>query len=197
MQIQNSRRPVRSLDNSAGLLQYSHDVTTLHVFQSRESGRCWAGIWSRFRFRRSFRSLGEDSARRNRSKIRFQLENRLLAQNNCSLDDILQFSNVPGPGVAGDPVHRVLGYSFDVLAELLRVVEHKERREFRDIRAPLAQRGYLNGKDVQTVKKVGAETAGPDGLLQGSVCSSDNPHVHAHRLAAAHRLELTLLENAQ
>src|SRR5882762_5532655 len=146
---------------------------------------------SRFRFRRSFRSLGEDSARRNRGKIRFQLENRLLAQNNCPLDDILKFSNVPGPGVAGDPVHRVLRYSFDVLAELLRVVKHKERRELSDIRAPLAQRRYLNGEDVQTVKKVGAETAGLDGLLQVSVCSSDDPHVYAHRLAAAHRLELT------
>src|SRR4029450_13450858 len=146
MQIQNSRRPVRSLDTPAGLLQYSHDVTTLHVFQSRESGRCWAGIWSRFRFRRSFRSLGEDSARINRGKIRVQLENRLLAQNSCPPDDILQFSNVPGPGVAGDPVHRVLGYSFDVLAKLLRVLEHKERREFRDIRAPLAQGGEFRGE---------------------------------------------------
>src|SRR2546428_7876828 len=152
---------------------------------------------SRFRFRRSFRSLGEDSVRRKRDKIRCELENRLSAQNNCPLDDILQFSNVPGPGVAGDPVHRVLGYSFDVLAELLRVVGQEERREFRDIRTPLAQREYLNGKDVQTVKKVVAETAGLDGFLQVSVCSSDNPHVHAYRLATAHRLELTLLKNAQ
>ena len=113
----------------------------------------------------------EDSARRNRGKIRVQLENRLLAQNSCPLDDILQFSNVPGPGVAGDPVHRILGYSFDVLAKLLRVVRQEEPCELRDIRAPLVQRGYLNGEDVQAVKKVGAETAGLDGLLQVSVCS--------------------------
>ena len=53
------------------------------------------------------------------------------------------------------------------------------------------------GPADKTIEKVGAEAAGLDGLPQVSVGRGNHAHVHVQRTAAADRLKLLFLQNAQ
>ncbi len=81
-----------------------------------------------------------------------------------AFDEVFEFADVAGPGIVRERVHGVGGNVFDVLVELaaesLNEVADKEGKIF----GALAERGNLDGKDVQAVKEVTAKGALGDAL---------------------------------
>src|SRR5689334_23990236 len=56
-----------------------------------------------------------------RSELRqWNIQFGTLSENDGPLNEVLQFANIAGPGIAGQGLHRPLGYGFD----LLRSEEH-------------------------------------------------------------------------
>jgi len=97
----------------------------------------------------------------------------------------------------GKGVHGVGGDVLDVFVELaaksLDEVAHKERKIF----GALAQRGDLDGENVQAVVEVTAEGALGDESRKIGVGGGDNPNIHALRAIAAEAFEFLLLKDAK
>src|SRR5438045_2172920 len=73
----------------------------------------------------------------------------------------------------------------------------EKRHEFGKILFTVAERGQVNGYDVEPVKKIGSELSfGDQGFIM-TVRGRQQTHVHADRAAAAERFEFLLLDGAQ
>ncbi len=70
-------------------------------------------------------------------------------------------------------------------------------QQMRDVLRPRAQRRHGQRQHVQPVEQVFAELAGFRALQQIAIGRRDDAHVDLHRLAAADRLDLALLQRAQ
>ena len=79
---------------------------------------------------------------------------------------------------AGEPVRQVL-------------------REQRDVLAPLAQRRERDGKDIQPVVEIVAESTLPDFFRQIAIGGRDHAHVDVDGARAPQALELPFLQHAQ
>src|SRR3984885_4896531 len=120
-----------------------------------------------------------------------------VAEEHCSLDDILELANVPRPRVRREDVERVGLGADDVLLEPLVELAEEMLHEERDVDGPLAQRGQANRHDVQPVVEVFAKCARRDQLLQVAVRRGDETNIDSNRLDATNALEFALLQCAE
>src|SRR2546425_2133685 len=110
---------------------------------------------------------------------------------------ILQFADVAGPRVTCENVHGLGGDVFDLFVEAAAESLHEVADEERDVFVTLAERGDLNGKNVQAVIKIAAEGALGDQFRKIYVGGGDHAHVHALGAIAAEAFEFLLLEDAE
>ncbi len=113
------------------------------------------------------------------------------------LDGTLQFTDVSGPVVLDERLHRVRRNRTNVLSKLaieqLDEVFHQDR----DVIRTIAQRRQLNRENVQPIEQVLTKLALLDEQFQVSVCRGDHAHVNLHRLIASHSLERAVLQQSQ
>src|SRR5215469_4694749 len=114
-----------------------------------------------------------------------------------TLDDILQFSDVPRPVVASEKIRRSFTYFADSLSRLLRIALDQILNQQRDIVTPLPQCGHPHWKDIQSIEKVLAECASSHSSFQVAVRGCKHPNIDGNRLTAPHPFDLSLLEDSQ
>ena len=149
------------------------------------------------------------SAPRRRRRARIQLgspekfgqegreQDRAAGLQQGLLEDALQLPDVARPGVAAQPLQRLRGDLANLppefAAEAPQVVLHQQRQ----VVAPLAQGGQVDGEDAQPVIQVRPELPLGRPCLQVAVGGRDQPHVGPDRLVAADALERLLLQQPQ
>src|SRR6266581_2014360 len=70
------------------------------------------------------------------------------------IDEVLEFADVAGPGVAGKSVHDVSGDVLDIFVELTAESLHEVANQEREIFGALAERRDLYGENVQAVVEI-------------------------------------------
>src|ERR1700685_4670599 len=109
----------------------------------------------------------------------WDLEQRALGKDDRSLDDVLQFPDIARPGVTNQRVHGFRRDGVDLLGhverKVLREVPDKERYIF----SALAQWRNVDGKDVQSIKQIGAELLFFDHRMQITIGRGDQASVGA------------------
>jgi len=73
----------------------------------------------------------------------------------------------------------------------------KKAQQFWQVVRPLAQRAGMQRQHVEPVIQILAKTPGSDLGFQVAVGCGDHPNIDGHRLAAAHWVDLALLQHAQ
>src|SRR5262249_24555214 len=116
-----------------------------------------------------------------------------FAQNHCSLAHILQFANIAGPLVCLQQLHGSLLNIFNLFSRLARVPLGEIFHEQWNICFALTQRGHVDGKHIEPIKKVTAEGARADCLLQITIRSGDNAEICSDGLGSSDPFELPLL----
>ena len=119
------------------------------------------------------------------------------AEDDGALDGVLQLADVARPVVRDEARARLRREPRHAALELRGVFRDEVAGEQRDVFAPLAQGGQLEGDDVEAVVQVLTKGPGLDGLLQVPVRRRDDAHVNADGARAADALELALLQDAQ
>src|SRR4051794_13527707 len=120
-----------------------------------------------------------------------------LAQDHRPLDVVLQLADVPRPVVVAQQPHCLGVDPPHLAAVLLGVALQEELDQERDVLAALAQRGQVDGHDVDPVVQVLAEPAGVDLVEQVAVGRRDDPGVDLEGARVADALELPLLQDAE
>src|ERR1700675_3022194 len=124
---------------------------------------------------------------------------QLLAgrENHRALQQVFEFTDIAGPGIVRKRVHgaggNVLNLFIEAAAELLHEIADEERNVFRT----LAQRGDLNGKNIEAVVEVAAKSALGDQFRKIGVGGSDDTDIYASRSRASETFEFLLLQNAE
>src|SRR5713101_40491 len=114
-----------------------------------------------------------------------------------AFDQILQFADVAGPSVTCENVHGLGGDVFDLFVEAAAESLHEVADEERDVFVTLAERGDLNGENVQAVIKIAAEGALGDQFRKIYFGGGGPEQVHALGAIAAEAFEFLLLEDAE
>ena len=78
-------------------------------------------------------------------------------KNEGAFDHVLKLSDVAGPVVGHQPLHRRARNAVYALPERLALLGHDSRREHRNVFSPVAQRRNRNRKHAQPVEEVGAK----------------------------------------
>src|SRR5262245_17114241 len=109
-----------------------------------------------------------------------------------------KLAHVAGPGVTFE---RLQDLGRDLVGDrppvLIVVFADEVLGERQDVFLAVAQRRQVNVDDVQTIKEVFAEIAGPDGALEVGICRGDDPNVDLVRLRVSERGEFAFLDHAQ
>jgi len=78
-------------------------------------------------------------------------------QNHGSLNEVLEFTDIPGPVIAGQPLHGLGGNRFDLLIHESGILLNEVPNQKRDILRPLAKGRCGDGENVQPIVKVTTE----------------------------------------
>src|SRR5260370_42391998 len=108
---------------------------------------------------RNFRWLSLESSLIHSKDVR-------VAQNDCTLDHILQLGNVSRPRIRLQEPQRFLVDAYELLPNLLSKASDEILDQQGDIGCPFAQRGHLQRDHVQPVGKILAELAFAHKLLE-------------------------------
>ena len=114
-----------------------------------------------------------------------------------ALDDVLQLADVAGPVIRAERGHGRLTDPAERLPDLARGLARAVLGEERDVLGPLPQRRHPDREHVEPEEEVGAEPPLAHRFLQVPVRGRYHAGVRPQRLAAAHPLELALLQHAQ
>src|SRR6266478_9954158 len=120
-----------------------------------------------------------------------------FAYNYRSLDDILQFANVTRPGIRLKQFQASFVYPANVLSRFPRVTINEVLDQQGDIFSSLPERGNLNWKNVEPVKKVTSEHACSDSRLQVTIGSSNHANIRSDRSSSTDTFEFMFLQNTQ
>src|SRR6267143_828735 len=120
-----------------------------------------------------------------------------FAYNYRSLDDILQFANVTRPGVRLKQFQASFVYPANVLSRFPRVTVYEVFNQHRNVFPSFTQRGHLDGKNVEPVKKVTPEHACSDSRLQVTIGSSNHANIRSDRSSSTDTFEFMFLQNTQ
>ena len=110
-----------------------------------------------------------------------------LGHQNRPFHRVFQLSDVPGPTVALEELHRRWVDFTDLLVERSRVLVKEVLGQKLDVPIPLPQRGNLDGHNVQPVVQVLTEAPFRNLLLEVLVCGRDDPNVDLDRPVAPKR----------
>src|SRR5215468_2413213 len=113
------------------------------------------------------------------------------------LHHVAQLAHVARPVVGEEVGEGLHGHRLGAAPVLRREEGDEVLHEGGDVLLAPAQRGHLDGNDVEAVEEILAEAPRGDLLLQVLVGSGDDAHVDAERLLAAHPLEGLLLQHAK
>src|SRR6266550_2250823 len=118
-------------------------------------------------------------------------------EQDSALDEVFEFADVTGPGIMREGVHGIGGNVFDILVELAAESLHEIANQQREIFGALAERGNLNGENIQTVIEVAAKGALGNAFRKILIRGGDDADVHALRAIAAEPFEFLLLQHAK
>src|ERR1700733_6447714 len=156
-------RSVGAGEDPVGLLQNGQDMPPLHFLK-----RCQSMPISVCSVQRAGLEVAE-----------WDLERRTLGKDDGSFDYVLQLPDVSRPRVSNERVHGFRRNRVDLPGhskrKMLREVPHQERDIFRT----LAQRGNMDGKDVQPIKEIGTELLLVDHRLKIAIGRGDQASVGA------------------
>ena len=113
------------------------------------------------------------------------------------LDDVEQFADVAGPGMMGQQVDGAAGESIDLLVDALDRALEKMLGEQGDVFRVLAQRGDIDGEDVEAKIEILAEFPPGDQFLEVPIGGADDAHVHLQGAGSADPFEGLGVEGAQ
>src|ERR1700689_971314 len=156
-------RPIGAGEDPVGLLQDRKDVLPLHFLKRGEAIPIPIS---------PLRRAGLEIAEGN-------LEQRALGKDDRSLDDILQLPDVARPGVTNQRVHGFRRDGVDLLGHIKSKVLREMTNKERYIVSALAQWRNVNGKDVQSIKQIGAELLFFDHRMQITIGRSDQASIGA------------------
>src|SRR5712664_882164 len=139
MKAQDCRRAARAFNNAVRALEHLKDMQALQVLQGlrliqRRRGYSWNS-----NLRRGWRAIQES--------VKFQYWP--FGQNRRSLDDVLQFTNVTGPGVRFHSVHALGAKALNGLAEPASETVQEESDEGSDVRHTFRSGGTSMGKTLR------------------------------------------------
>lgn len=121
------------------------------------------------------------------------LDSGILRNDRGPLDNVFELPYVARPRIAHQIIRCCVRHPRQRLAELLGQLSQQMIDQQWNIRASLAQRRHLQGKNVQPVKQIHAELVGLHLRWEIAVGGGNDSHVHSDRLAAADPLEFLLL----
>src|SRR5438128_4683489 len=112
------------------------------------------------------------------------------------VDLVLQLADVAGPLVLDDGLQG-LGAEAHLALEGLRIAPEEGIGEEDHVLTALAERRQVDGDHGEAIVQILAEASAPQGLVEALVGGRDHAHVDGDDLAAAHPLDLALLQEAQ
>src|SRR5215831_1132525 len=118
-------------------------------------------------------------------------------QQNGPFDDVLQFSNVSGPGVRLQRFDRPRSESESTPAVALRGLLEEMCREARKVFGSLAERWQHNRKHAEAIEQVAAETTGGNFLSKVPVGRGYHSDVDSSCCFVADALESTFLQHTE
>src|SRR5215813_11659661 len=114
-----------------------------------------------------------------------------------SFDDVLQLTEIAGPGIALEEIERLGSEAVDLLVHLRLGFAQEVMREDGDVLDALAERGEGDGEGVEAVEEVLAELPRSERLLEMTIGRRDDTHANLAGDHSPHRLALTRLEHAE
>ena len=121
----------------------------------------------------------------------------VVGENHAALDHVFQLADVARPRVVEQQLAAVVADAGDVFLIKRGVFFQKILNQQRNILAALAQGRDKHGKGVEAVIQVGTKAPLLHGFEQVFIGGRHHAHVDFAGLAAAHALELALLQHAQ
>jgi hypothetical protein len=119
------------------------------------------------------------------------------ANDDRTLDDVLELANVAGPAMSLEGAHRI-GRETQIRSVLaFRMAIHKVVGEDRNVAFALTQRGKLQSGDVEAVEQIGAKPVLGDSRLERQVRSGHNARAQSALLRAAKATEAAVFDDAQ
>ena len=115
----------------------------------------------------------------------------------CLAQHVLQLTNVAGPRVVAQAVHRRGGDLDDLPPEFSAQSAHVMSYQHRQVIAPLAQRWKLDRKRAETVIQVGPESSFLQPRFEVAMGRCDQPHIGPDGLVASDSLERLLMQDAE
>src|SRR5882672_7352367 len=120
-----------------------------------------------------------------------------LAHDEEPLDEILQLADVPGPGVAREPLHRLGRDPAHRSSMLLSESRHEVLDQERDVLAPRPEGLHVDGNHAQPVEEILAEPTGLDFLREIFVCGGQDACIDLDGARATEPLDLPRLDGAE
>src|SRR5688572_7789072 len=120
-----------------------------------------------------------------------------LPNENCSLDCILELTDVSGPAIADEQVIRRRRYRAHRLLIALVELRQEVITEERNVFGPFAQRRHAHRDGVDAEVEVLPQAAVLERELEVDVGGADQPEVHVDESVAADRAILALLQDPQ
>ena len=120
-----------------------------------------------------------------------------IGQDHRALNDVLEFPNVPRPGIAEQLLAGWAANAPHECPELIRIPAEEEVGQIRDVLPAFPQRSQPDGNNVQPVEQVGPEASGLHGLAEISVAGGQHPDIGQTGLPAADGAELFLLKKSE
>src|ERR1700675_5137865 len=105
---------------------------------------------------------------------------QLLAgrENHRALQEVFEFTDVAGPRIVRKRVHGVGGNVLNLFIEAAAELLHEIADEERNVLRAFAQRGDLNGKNIEAVIEVAAKGALGDSFQKIGVGAGYDPGAH-------------------
>src|SRR5262249_25644149 len=113
------------------------------------------------------------------------------------LREVSELAHVARKAIRDEHLNRVVLDAHPGSVVGLRSDLEEVTREERDVLAPSAQRRNVEWDDVEAIVEIGAEGLSFTGLHEIAIRCGDDPCVDLDRLAAAHALDLALLQHAK
>jgi len=120
-----------------------------------------------------------------------------FAHDDRSLNHVLQFADVPWPGVGAKQVDAFFGYPAYALFHFPRAMIDEVFDQRRNVFSSFPQRRHINRENVEPVKQVTAKGSSRDGHLQVAVRGSNHSNICLDGSTSANTLEFVFLQDTQ
>ena len=124
-------------------------------------------------------------------------QDRFFRHQDHPFDEVLQFPDIPGPGIGEEAIPDLGCDPFDPAREFPVEFFDEIVGQGGDVLGPLPQRRDVDGKDVQAVEEILPELSLLHRLQEVPVRGRDEAHVHRDGLESAHPLEALVLDRLE